>query len=272
MKRLEWICVLLALAFAGAANAAATQYEYLVTYRGVFSLGKDMPIADLALHTPKQAAGTDVRETRLEVSSQAYSLVESLYPIRFLFRSWAETDSGYLVGFESFERARGQKHRLYLRDASDDGVQRFDLDAGAGKNELAELNAGTRPAAAVDTQQLFDRLGMLQLIRGKTLRDKETYRVPVTNGRERLSYRVKVEGRQAVRLAGAAFPAWKVRFDGLELAADGSEQPAHRPVFIWFSDDAEHIPLRVDARHAVGTFRIEWQPPAGLRQIARSVP
>jgi len=258
--------MLLACAASGA--QPVRQYDYRVIYQGPFSLGAEMPIADLALQTHRPADGGELREARLEVSSEAYPVVESLYPIRYRFRSWTGAADGQLVGFESLERTRKERHRLYLRDGSERGVRRLDARAAAGQDAIARLDAGVRPAVAGRARQLFDRLGLLQLIRGKALHERDEYRLPVTNGRDLMVYRVKVEGSEMLPLDGRWLPAWKVRFDGYEVAADGREEAVHRPVFIWLSRDPEQVPLRVDARHAVGLFRIELKTPA--RQLALS--
>ena len=63
-------------------------------------------------------------EMRLDATSANYPNVESLYPIRYRFRTWSMPDAGQLVGFETYEKSRKIRHRLYLRDASELGVQR----------------------------------------------------------------------------------------------------------------------------------------------------
>ncbi len=256
-----------------AASAGATQrYDYQVTYRGVFSLGEDMPIAELALSTKAPDDRADLQETRLEVSSQAYPVVETLYPIRYRFRSWRQSDDDQTVAFESFEKTDKRRHRLYLRDDSTRGVRSLDMERGDGADAITLLAAGVRPDSVGGTGQLFDRLGLLQQMRARPLQDQAEYRVPVATGRERLVYRVKVEGAQTVEVAGRSWPAWKLRFDGYEVTDRGDEQAAHRPVYIWLSRDDERVPLRADARHAVGLFRIELREAPGASQIAQRDP
>lgn len=266
---------MLALLGLAAAAAAGQHYEYRVIYRGAFSLGQDLPIADLTLQAaPAEAGGKaavgGLDEVSLWASSQHYPVVESLYPIRYRFRSWSDPGDGQLVGFESLEKTDRERHRLYLRDGSERGVRSLDRAKGAGGEELAQLDAGVRPAATAGVGALFDRLGLMQRIRAEALQDQAEYRLPVTNGRERLVYRVKVEGAQALEVDGRQVPAWKVRFDGYETAADGRREAAHRPVFVWFSQDGERVPLRADARHAVGLFRIELKGGADAARLARS--
>jgi len=213
----------LLLACVAARAQPALQYDYQVIYDGPFSLGAETPIADLALQTRRPTDAAGLQEARLEVTSEAYPGVESLYPIRYRLRSWTETTDGQLVGFESLERTREERHRLYLRDGSERGVRRVDMAAEAGREAIAQLDAGVRPALPDAARQLFDRLAMLQRIRGETLHDQAEYRLPVTNGRDRLVYHVRVEGSELLQLHGRTLPAWKIRFDGYEITADGRE-------------------------------------------------
>jgi len=262
---LSWL-----LASPAMATEAVEKLEYRVVYRGVFSLGADLSIADLSLETAAARGAAGLVETRLDATSAAYPSVESLYPIRYRFRTWSMPDAGQLVGFETYEKSRKIRHRLYLRDASELGVQRLDVNAGVGRDEIARLDTGEVPAATVIVGDLLDRLGMLQRVRAQTLADAAEFSFPVTNGREHLTYRVKVEGRETVNIGPLAVPAWKVSFAGFHLNKRGEQEAAHRPATIWFSEAPEHIPLRADSDHPVGLFRIELHPPSALQHLASS--
>ena len=126
------------------------------------------------------------------------------------------------------------------------------------------------PVPPVAGERLLDRLGLLQLVRRQNLADQSEYRFVVTNGRERLVYDVRVVAAQTLDLAGVSLPAWKLRFHGLESGRNGGLEPAHRPVYVWLSQTPEHIPLRVDSRHAIGRFRVELKNRPLLRQIAEA--
>ncbi len=262
--------IALSLATMLLAQAGADVLDYRVIYRGMFSGGADMPIADLLLETRIAQGSRDLRQARIEASSVAYPLVETLFPVRYRFRNWTIGDQGQLLGFENYESTRKVRHRLYLRDDSSLGVRRFDLKAGAGWRELEQLEAGEMPVPPVAGERLLDRLGLLQLVRGQNLADQSEYRFVVTNGRERLVYDVRVVAAQTLDLAGVSLPAWKLRFDGLESSRNGGLEPAHRPVYVWLSQTPEHIPLRVDSRHAIGRFRVELKNRPLLRQIAEA--
>jgi len=244
--------------------------NYQVIYRGVFSAGADMPIADLSLDAPLQTGSPGIRQIGLTASSEAYPLVESIFPIRYRLRSWIGPDQGRLLGFETYESTRKVRHRLYLRDESGSGMTRYDLTEGAGQQEMARLVAGASPVAAAQGPQLLDRIGLLQWVRGRDLREQARYRLAVTNGRETLDYRVKVEAAQVLAIDGLGVPAWKIRFDGLERRRNDRQVAAHRPVYVWLSRTSARIPLRVDSRQPLGLFRVELKNRSTLNRLAQA--
>jgi len=242
--------------------------EYGVIYRGLFSMGTDMGIADVVLESHRPD-GDQLGETQLEATSAAYPLVESLYPLRYRFRTWTEPD-GELVAFETYEKTTELRHRLYLRDDSKSGVKRLDLTRqDVGTEEMLQLDAGQLPRQLEDIRtNLLDRLGLLQRVRTQPLKAGAEYRFQVTDGRKRYDYTVRVEKTEVLQLGEIAIPAWKVRFDGSRTQRDGKVVQAHRPLTIWLNQAPEHIPLRVDSRNAIGLFRLELKDAQRLQQIA----
>lgn len=269
---LRLLLVATAWLFVQAAGAVGESLHYKVTYRGVFSLGRDLPIVDLEMRNAAAvAAPGGLFRTELSGTSSAYSLVESLYPIRLQFRSWGDA-GGDLVAFESFEQTDKVRHKLYLRDDTPIGVRVLDVAAGEGRDALDRLEAGRALPVPAGDAHWFDRLGMLQQVRASELHEGRRFEFPVTNGRHSLRYRVTVERADTLHLGGRALAAWKVRFDGFEVDGSGRETAAHRPVYFWLAQASGHAPLRADARHAIGLFRIELvgQLPDGLlAQTAR---
>ena len=260
------------------AIATAAPLEYSVVYRGVFSMGRDMPIADVTLQArePDSRSTHGLREFALEASSAAYPVVESLYPLRYRFRTWAAHD-GNVIGFETYEKTRKRRHRLYLRDIVDNGFLRHDADELDAAGAIERLQAGELPQQIPDgaldgpplSDLLLDRLGLLQYVRDSALREGAEFVLPVSNGRDRFRYRVRVETSPSLMLRGVRVPAWKLRFDGFEIDTDDHERPAHRALFVWLSRDPARVPLRVDARHVIGLFRVELKNPVAYPQLVK---
>ena len=265
------LLLLCLLSPAGATNAVEA-LDYRVVYRGVFSAGSELPIADLRLDEALSADGVGLNRTRIEVNSHAYPLIESLFPIRYRWRSWSRADNGGLVGFETYESMGKKRHRLYLRDDSHSGVRRYDLLQGNGQQELGRLEAGLSSLQTRTGKGPVDRLGLLQQVRGKALAENANYRFEVTDGRDLLIYEVSVVAAQSLNIAGTELPAWKLRFDGMERGRQGKLEAAHRPVYAWLSRAAGHVPLRVESRHPIGRFRVELKQGPAMERVARAGP
>lgn len=232
---------------------SAHSSDYRVTYRGVFSLGQDMPIADVTMADPV-VSGANLMQLTLAASSERYPIVESLYPVRYRVTSWLDDAAG-MVAFETYERTRDIKHRLYARNASGQGMTRYDRLAGEGGEQLARLQSGRTASWA--GERLFDRLALLAQVQARDLRVGQRFSLPVTNGRDRMRYDVSVESAASLALQGKQHAALKVRLDAWELDARGRETPAHRPAYIWFKDDPQRTPMKVEVRHPIGVFRAE---------------
>ena len=252
-----------ALAMQSALAAVVEQLDYQASYKGAFSFGRSLPIADVQFETRELDGSSSLQETRITASSENYEHVESFYPMRYRFRTWASATDGRLVGFENYEQTKRTRHRLYLRDDEGTEFRRYDLGDGTGADVVASLEAGINPAAP-PRDEFIDRLGLLQKIRGNRLAVDEEFSFAVTRGSENLSYDVRVEAVEEIVVQQTPVEAWKVRLDGYEWDEEGQLQPAHRPIFIWFSRDQRHVPLRIESRHAIGTFLVELNTPPAL--------
>jgi hypothetical protein len=257
--RAALVAAVVGIATVGAAPASVVErLQYLAFYQGVLSAGQALPIADVELRTSRRAAGAPIRETQLAASSENYAMVESLYPMRYRFRSWATGDG--LLAFESYRKTRRLRHRLYVRSAGGDAFERFDLHDGQGRRQLGALESGSYdpvPPGPGTGDALIDRLGMLQRIRDRKLAVGDVVELPVTGGNKAFRYRVTVEAAQTVEAAGRAVPALRLRFEGFRVDQADGEQRAHRPVHIWVHAGDGHVPLLAEARHPIGVFRVE---------------
>jgi hypothetical protein len=255
-----WFGILFALLWmplVGSVQAAQLGYEVL--YQGLFSAGSKVRIADLTLNDRRPAAGAAYRESELTITSQDYDYVEALYPIRYRFRSWYADDHAAGLVFEHFEQNRrsGTRHRLiYLHDAEQPFVTRDVLQEG--ELDLPALLDGSYRYTLSDAQEpRFDRLSLLEHVRAQGLAPGQPLLASVSNGTQMFEYRVTLEKREQVQAAGRDWNSLKLRFEGTRIDEKGREKHAHRPVFIWLSDDPRRLPLRAVSRHALGRFVIE---------------
>ena len=266
--------LLLALSASGPIWAATEKLQYQVSYQGLFSGGARMPVADVSLVSREPRRDSGYLESELQVTSEQYGPVEAFYPIRYRFRAWYLPDASSGLASEYFERNdhADAKHRLiYLDDPEQDFVTR-DL-AEEGELDLPALLAGTyEPGPATSGLARFDRLALLQRVRSLDLSPGMQTDEMVSNGKKMLRYRVTVEKQDVLQVAGRDWKALKLRFDAFKRNKHGKERPAHRPVHIWFSDDARRLPLLAVGKGAAGSFYIELKaPPAGPRLAMQEV-
>jgi len=268
--RNQWIShvVLLFCACVLPASVLSQELQYRVVYRGVFSAGAEVAIADVELGTRFPGAGA-YAEAHLRASSERYPLVEAIYPIRYRFRSWYRPDGSGVLAAEYLEygSAADREHKLIYLDRPEAPFITRRLERTLP--DLASLERGDyRSPPSGGVRRIFDRLGLLQLVRGLELAPGREIEASVSNGSHLLRYLVKVESEVEIKVAGRPWRAFKVRFDGLREDKQGREKHAHRPVFIWLSVDPRHIPLVAESRHSLGLFRVELAPPGDGVQVA----
>ena len=233
--------------------------QYLATYKGIFTLSETINICDVSLlnrtHEPK-----GYQETQMNVSSEKYGFVESMFPIRYRFTSWLEPSRKQTWVYEVFERTgdKEAKHHLVRLDQVDKDFQKSDVKA-AEQALLDTLSAGDFDQPdKTDYPIQHDRLGLLHALRGMSLQAGQEMLLSVTNGKEPLRYRVKVEADKTLELNGQQWPALKLRFESFKPDDAELKEATHRPIYIWLSNDADKIPLLAEMRHRFGLFRIAY--------------
>lgn len=271
MRPFRLLLALMLLVPIGASQATRTSppegeaLRYLVSYRGIFSAMAWVDIADAVLRERQlDEAAEPLRELALFVTSEPHDFVESVYPFRYRARSLYVPAQPGSLAFERYKETSKRKHDLFWLDRDQGHVMRFRPDGQQpDRAELPpRLTALLDPqrqmrceglGAALDQSPVFDRLGLLRRLRTLDLRQR-THRVPVTDGKRRLTYRITREAEETVEAAGRRWPAWKLRVE--QMVQHGSDDEPHRPVYVWLSRGAERLPLLFENSHAIGRFAV----------------
>lgn len=86
------------------------------------------------------------------------------------------------------------------------------------------------------------------------LKPGERLTMPVTTGGDVYNTAMVVGGApETVQTPAGTFQAWKVAINAIDVA---TRQPAARGMFVWFSNDARRLPVRMEAGLAVGAFTL----------------
>ena len=195
----------------------------------------------------------------LLISSEGYDAVESLYPMRYRYRSWYKSDysSGIAAEVYSNSGSKGERHKLIYLDRPKDVINSHDL-LKEGELDLPILKNGTYPLKddLIDVN-LFDRLGLLASIRSKSLSPQQEFIYKVSNGKKLLEYIVKVEKIDKINISNKTRDAFKLSLKGFKINDVDEKEVLHRPIYLWLSTDKRNIPLLVESKSTFGRLTIK---------------
>lgn len=258
--------LLLAVLYPGFSVVSAETLRYEASYKGLFSAGKNLPIAAVQLNREKlhlPLLGTAIQIT-LSVTSEPHAFVEKHFPFRVRYRSMYAPDEKHILALEKYEKTTRVKHEIDWIDSTNGQILRFrhkgkkagerlfpvSLQKWLDPGETFEFHKYSRHAIE---DGLIDRLYLLQALRNLPLETGREYAFNVTDGKHLYHYRVRVQRRQRIVVGGKQHDAWKLRFDAVE---ERKQKPAHRPLYVWLADDGQRTPLLFEHRHPLGRFLV----------------
>ena len=145
-----------------------------------------------------------------------------------------------------------------LHKQSEEGARRRDtwirFDYAAGKRLLDEkdLKTGkTKHTEAPIPGCITDVLSGIFYLASLPLAVGSTYYFPLNDGGQTVDVKARVEARETIKTEAGTFPALRVQTE----AASGMLKDRGQ-VWIWYSDDAAHIPVQARARMFWGTLTV----------------
>ncbi len=179
---------------------------------------------------------------------------------------WPVVLNGRTEGVASLVDVR--EHVVSLWDAEARVSRGIDLDAveiGYRHSDQSRFDRETGKATVVSrgksrTEKVIDvpadahdLLSAVLWLRFQPLRDGDHHELPVLAGEKTFTLVADVVGREEVGTPAGVFPAAKVR---VRTALDGQFR-SRRDTFLWFSDDARHVPVRASAQLVLGSLVAE---------------
>lgn len=228
------LAVLLA-AGTGAAQPAFTPAETLefeCRYLGL-SVGR----ARMLVGAPTEVAGE--RVWPVMGSARTESLFR-LYPLKDRFVTWWNPETGRTLGHEFVAEENGSRRRERVR---------YDRETGTAVN-LREIDGGppTEASYAVDAQAQ-DLMAAMLALRNRPLAVGDRVEIPVFTGKKTFTLQAEVEGKAQVEVEAGRFDALVVR-----LGTEFSGKLAQAKLRVYLSDDARHVPVRLDGEFGFGKF------------------
>ncbi len=119
-------------------------------------------------------------------------------------------------------------------------LQEKNLKTGQSKRTENDI-----PGCVTDVMSGIFYLGNLPLEQGAT------YSLPLNDGGKTVTIRAHVEGKEQVKTPAGTFQAIRVGPEG-----DYSALKSRGRILIWYSDDARHLPVQIQARMFWGTLTV----------------
>jgi len=182
-------------------------------------------------------------EERVTATADSTGVVSVLYPVHDRFEASFDP--------RTFCSARITKH-------TEEGFRRLDtsirFDYSRHQSVLQEKNLKTG-ASKQDENEIpgcvTDVVSGIFYLGSRPLQAGQAYTFPLNNGGKTHEVRARVEGREEIKTPAGAFRTVRVQPE----AASGAVSSKGR-IWIWYSDDAGHIPVQMRARLWWGTLTL----------------
>ncbi len=186
------------------------------------------------------------REQRVTASASSTGVVAQLFAVRDRFEAFLDPRT-----FCSRQITKHTEEGYRRRETS----VRFDPARRKSALEEKNLKSGATKRLENDTQAcVTDVVSGIYYLRSLPLEPGETYTFPVNDGGKTVNASAYVEEREEIQVPAGSFRTLRV---GPGSTGDGVAKDAQ--VWIWYSDDAQRIPVQMRARMLWGTltFRLE---------------
>jgi hypothetical protein len=200
-------------------------------------------------HVEAQFERTDGDTCELDATAATSGLARALWRMDATHQARGDLDSLKPLTVTQQEVYRSQIIKTDLR-FDDDGVDR-----------LRESTNDKKPAKRkrYDFPGLYDLQTALLYVRSQKLADGDVYRMVVYPATAPYLATVTVLGHEKIRVKAGSYPAIKVDLSLERVMGDMTLAPhgKFKRGTGWLSDDADRIPLRLNAQLFVGTVWVE---------------
>ena len=243
-----------AMAQGSSANPAfgpGEQSQYRVKYLGVTA-----GTAQVTVGAPMKQWGEEVWPIIALARSQD---VIGVWHIKDKFVSYWQAGGQRVLGSDLHADENGKRRRQRIKMQPD------------GKSALVvKQKEGEQPRESTRDLELgtLDVTGATFALRNRDLEVGREYAYPIFTGSKTLTMRAKVESREAMNTALGPKEVFKLRVQ----AEFGGSLASKRDMFVYYTTDPSHVPVRVEAEFALGTMvaEITDYKPGRIMAVARA--
>ncbi len=216
-----------------------------ITYE-VTVLGAEVGVASVDLGSAAVVDG--VSAWPIVIRSRSAGAIDRVFPVRDRFVSWWDPVTRRAVECRLDASEGGKVRRLSIR---------FRRPPASGVPATAEVQRTDRDGTVHETDAVDpdaeDLAAAVAWLRCQRLRPGERYTVPVFTGKKQWPMGATVVGAESVQTPAGRFDCVHVE---VSTAFDGKLATRH-DLDAWFSADARHLPVRLDADLPIGRLRAE---------------
>ncbi|MCE9666843.1 DUF3108 domain-containing protein [Myxococcus stipitatus] len=223
-------------ALANPAFGPGEQSQYRIRY-----LGMTAGTAQVTVGAPMKQWGQDVWPIVAVARSDA---LIGVWPIKDKFVSYWQAPSQRVVGSDLHADENGKRRRQRIKVQPD------------GKSALVvKQKEGETPRESVTeiTEGTLDVTGATFALRNRELVVGGEYAYPVFTGSKSFTMRAKVEAREVLETELGKKEVFRLRVQ----AEFGGNLTSKRDMVAYFTTDAQHVPVRIEAEFALGTVVAE---------------
>jgi hypothetical protein len=263
------------------------QLSYQVSYNGFASSYSDWSVADAKFSVmPVNFQGKDAYQFLVEIDSSEYSVAESLFKMRFFYRSLLNIAKTRSMLIEHKNDGKKLKHKLVWFDWQEKVAEQFKnrkkkkvkqpwYVLGETRkwvvkpNEVIprwllaryqELEKGVpyfRPSGRGKiplSESTLDQLSATYLFREKEIKVGQTYRFPICTGKKVSTYELLVAKEEIIQIGQKMWSAYKIEINTKNLHGVFTKSDDSR-LTVWLSKEKK-IPLIYEADVIYGLFKI----------------
>lgn len=217
-------------------------YSFPARQTLTFSVDWRVFTAGLAVfHTEQQGSVQKVTATADTVGN-----VNMLFPVLDKFQSGFDTHTGCSTGFSKQIQEGRRKVTSDLTFNYQQGKQ-YEVNKNLVKGTTANLQASI-PACVQDSLSAIFYVASRPLLIGQTVR------FPLADAMRTVTVTMKVEAREEIKTPAGTFQTLRV-----QPTAEEGVVKNRGNIWIWYTDDARHMPVQIRARLFWGTITFHLQ-------------
>jgi hypothetical protein len=184
-------------------------------------------------------------ERKVTATAESQGVVNVIFPVRDRFE--AHFDPRTFCSLSIFKHSEEGSHKRETSIHFDSARKKSVLDEKNLKTGETKHVENDFPGCATDIITGFYYLQSLPLLLGAT------YEFPISDGKTAL-VRATVEKREQVKTGAGTFPALLVTAEAVSGSLQGKGK-----IWVWYSDDASHVPVQMRAKLGWGTLLFRLQ-------------